>query len=169
MHCLPPLAHLRRSHAGLPARALLFLPLFLPLLLAACSPLPGSASVSHSAPRPTHNYVWFVAQLRATGATVSEGEALPPSTDFRTSGRVVHVNGERVDVREYDSPRGAEADLGRVGTGGQAPATALSRISGDSAQPVLYETDILLVFYTGKQTEVTHLLTRVLGPPVRNI
>jgi len=139
----------------------------LPLLLAACSAQPGPTGASHPAPRPTHNYAWFVAQLRASGATVAEREALPPSTDLRAPGRVVLVDGERLEAREYDSPRGIEADLGRSENGGQGPVVALGLSGGErQARPALYESDVLLVLYAGGNAEVAQLLARVLGPPI---
>jgi hypothetical protein len=122
----------------------------------------------------------LVAQLRAVGATVADGGAIPrattgpePSTTLLSgAGHLLTVNGERVEVYEYATTVFAAADAARISPDGSTFSGGIGPLGGSAAAvdwvsiPHFYRSGRLIVQYIGTHSDVTTVLTQVLGPQI---
>ncbi len=126
------------------------------VVLAACG---GEAEpvVSHGG--PVTDYVSLVDGLRAAGATV-EATGTVDQPFFAVQGRLIAVDGEDVQVFEYEDAASVEDAAGDVSADGGSVGTSMI---GWVAPPHFYKKARLLVLYVGDDSEVMQLLEDVLG------
>lgn len=133
---------------------------FLCLLIAGvtgCDLLRGPV-VSHGG--PVKDYISLVDNLRAAGATVEPaGEISQPF--FSITGRVIIVNGGKVQVFEYPSAAAANAEAARVSPDGRSVGTTVVEWV---ETPHFYKAGRLIVLYVGDEADVLNPLQAVLGP-----
>jgi hypothetical protein len=172
------------------ARHLLFVALIAAMGLAACNSVPGGAvaqdatvtvvptvpvpaptdtlappdspeplgTASHGG--PVRNYVSFVDNLRAAGATVEPvGEV--EQDFFSPVGYVIKVNGADVQVFEYPDAEAAGAEAALVADDGSSIGTTM--VTWVDA-PHFYQLEQIIVLYVGEDIAVTTLLESLLGP-----
>ena len=137
------------------SKLLLSLGIVLLVLFAACAPKPPV--VSHGG--PVKDYVSFIDNLRAKGATVEPaGEVEQPF--FSVKGNIIKVNGEDVQVFEYPSADAAKKEADTVGPDGSSfPTIQISWI----APPHFYRTEKIIVLYVGSTRSSKDLLESLLG------
>jgi hypothetical protein len=112
--------------------------------------------------RPLTDYDSFVDNLRASGSTI-EHSTLPQvvvQDFFSVTGQVFKVNGEDVQVFEYDSQSEAEAEAALVSADGSSIGTSLPFWV---APPHFYVAGRIIVLYVGENPKVTEALETVLG------
>ncbi len=126
------------------------------VVLAACG---GETEpvVSHGG--PVTDYVSLVDGLRAVGATV-ESAGTVDQPFFSVQGQLIAVDGEDVQVFEYEDAASVEDAAGDVSADGGSVGTSM--ISWLAA-PHFYKKARLLVLYVGDDTNVMQLLEDVLG------
>ena len=134
------------------------------MLLVACG---GSSNVRQSA--PPLDYATLVERLRADGATVElagDASAYPIVTP---TGRMIHLNGERVMVFEYRDAPAAQAEAAHVSPDGSAymgdDSDRRSAVLDWPFAPRWYHAGRLIVLYVGEKNAVGDLLQRELGAP----
>lgn len=131
----------------------------------ACSPSTGGRSEPPHLPSPTAsadilNYLTFLVHLRAKGTTVVEqGAVMQPF--LSVDGKILAVNGERVEVHEYASPQDLQTETAIIESDGVHIGTY--RVDW-VAPPHLYRAGRLLVIYTGNQRAMLDILVALLGP-----
>jgi len=123
-------------------------------------------TVTNLIARPTTNpgqdYDSFVDNLRAAGATV-EHETLPQvivQDFFSVTGQVFKVNGEEVQLFEYDNQSKAEVEAALVSPDGSSIGTSMPFWA---APPHFYKAGRIIVLYVGENQAVTKALETVLG------
>jgi hypothetical protein len=112
---------------------------------------------------PVQDYDSFVDNLRAAGAMV-EHETLPQvivQDFFSVTGQVFKVNGEEVQLFEYSSQSGAEAEAALVSPDGSSIGTSMPFWV---APPHFYKAGRIIVLYVGENKAVMEALDKVLGP-----
>ena len=131
------------------------LAVILVLSLTACAPKP-QPPVSHGG--PVKDYVSFIDNLRAKGATVEPvGEVEQPF--FSVKGNVIKVNGEDVQVFEFPSADAAKKEADTVTPDGNFPTIMITWI----APPHFYRTEKIIVLYVGDTQATKELLESLLG------
>jgi hypothetical protein len=109
------------------------------------------------------DYDDFVDDLRAAGATV-EHETLPQvivQDFFSVTGQVFKVNGEEVQLFEYDNQSKAEEEAALVSPDGSSIGTSMPFWV---APPHFYKAGRIIVLYVGENEAVIEALEKVLGP-----
>ncbi len=129
----------------------------LTLLVAGCT--------SEKPPIPTHggpvkDYISLVDNLRATGATVEPVEGITQPF-FSVEGKVITVNGENVQVFEYENAAATDTEAALVSSDGSSVGTSMPFWV---APPHFYKEGKLIVLYVGDSEAVTEVLDSVLGP-----
>jgi hypothetical protein len=112
---------------------------------------------------PVQDYDSFVDNLRAAGATV-EHETLPQvivQDFFSVTGQVFKVNGEEVQLFEYDNQSKAEEEAALVSPDGSSIGTSMPFWV---APPHFYKAGRIIVLYVGENAAVMEVLDKVLGP-----
>lgn len=122
------------------------------LILSACGGQPASAQGYGTAE--------FLDELRARGAEAETGEPVEQAF-FSVIGSTVNVNGESVQVFEYDTTETMESDAVLVDADGSAIGTSMVSWV---ATPHFYKKGRILVLYVGDNAETLELLESVLGP-----
>jgi hypothetical protein len=128
----------------------------LSLLTAACAP--GQAETV-AAPLDANA---LIEALAAPGAEVEDGGAVEQAF-FSVDGRIIHVDGEDVQVFEYPdtAARQAESELIQP-DGSPNPTTMVSWID----QPNFWARGRLIVLYVGRQATTIERLSSALGQPL---
>ncbi len=109
------------------------------------------------------DYDSFVTKLRDSGANV-EHPTLPEvvvQDFFSVTGQVFKVNGEDVQVYEYDSQLEAEAEAATVSPSGSPIGT---HMVSWMLPPHFYQSGDLIVIYLGFNQDTLNLLEDILGP-----
>ncbi len=128
-------------------------------LLAGCVRQASTPTVvSHGG--PVTDFVSLVDSLRSAGATVEPAGEVS-QLFFSVQGQVITVNGEDVQVFEYDDAASADAEAALVSPDGSSVGTTMVLWI---ATPHFYQTGQLIVFYVGDSTAVIDALEEVLGP-----
>ncbi|HKY55553.1 MAG TPA: hypothetical protein VJM08_14655 [Anaerolineales bacterium] len=101
----------------------------------------------------------LIAALEAKGATVEVGE--PITQDFfRPQGTIIKVNGQDIQVFEYESAKAMENDASQVAPdGGSIGTTMVTWVD----TPHFYKAGRIIVLYVGSDEIVLGLLETVLG------
>ena len=118
----------------------------------------GAASnTSHGG--PACDYVSFVDQLRAAGATVTPTGSLEPSF-FLVGGNAITVDNETIQVYEYANDAAMAADAATVSADGYTVGhTQVSWV----APPHFYRAGRIIVVYAGSDATTLQRLTRIMG------
>jgi hypothetical protein len=105
-------------------------------------------------------YDELLANLRARCLRVEEAGSVSQPF-FSRPGRVLRVEGEDIQVFEYDTPSAASADAARVSAdGGTVGTTHIDWI----APPHFFRRDRVIVLYVGQGAAVRAALESALGP-----
>jgi hypothetical protein len=121
------------------------------LILTAC----GGGSVSAQG----YGFAEFLEELREKGAETENGEPVEQPF-FSVRGTTINLNGESVQVFEYDSAETMESDAVLVDADGDSIGTSMVSWM---ATPHFYKKGRILVLYVGDNTETLRLLESVLG------
>lgn len=136
--------------------------LFATILLAACSPAQPEATevVSHGG--EVTDYISLVDALRAEGATVEPTGSIDQPF-FSVQGQTITVNGEGVQVFEFESEAAAESAVDLVSPDGSSVgANMITWID----TPHFYHKGKLIVLYVGSNDSVTANLEHTLGAQI---
>jgi hypothetical protein len=105
------------------------------------------------------NYDSLIDDLRAMGVAVEPaGEVSQPF--FSVKGRVIRINGDIVQVFEYDNAEAVDDEASLVSPDGSRVGTTMVTWV---ATPHFYKKDMLIVIYVGGDNDVINALERVLG------
>lgn len=108
---------------------------------------------------PATDYAGLVDSLRDDGATV-ETAGVVGQPFFSVPGRMIRVNGEDVQVFEYQDSTSAKAEAKLVSSdGGTIGTTAVTWV----APPHFYQSGRLIVLYVGENDIILGLLEGSLG------
>jgi hypothetical protein len=121
------------------------------LILTAC----GGGSVSAQG----YGSEEFLKELREKGVQAESGESIEQAF-FSVIGTTVDLNGESVQVFEYDSAETMESDAVLVDADGGTIGTSMVSWM---ATPHFFKKGRILVLYVGDNTETLGLLESVLG------
>ena len=98
------------------------------------------------------------AEVKVSGEVVSEGI-------FSVDGRVLEVNGERVQVMDYGDSAALEAEAAGISPDGRSVAhNGQASMILWVAAPHFFRTDTTIVLYVGENAKVIEALTSALGP-----
>lgn len=122
------------------------------LVLVACGGQPASAQ--------GYGTEEFLADLREKGVEAEKGDSLEQAF-FSVIGTSVSLNGESIQVFEYDSAETMETDAVLVDASGSSIGTTMV---GWVATPHFYKKGRILVLYVGDNAEILEILESVLGP-----
>lgn len=131
--------------------------LLLTLSMVACG---SQASAEGSSPVVVEDQASLIEALRAADATVEPGEPIE-QVFFTVKGQILKVNGEDVQVFEYESPEAMEADAAQVSPDGGSIGTSMVSWV---ARPHFYKAGRILALYVGDNPALIELLAGVLGP-----
>lgn len=101
----------------------------------------------------------LVGALEAEGATVTLGDPIAQEF-FTVDGQIIDVNGQDLQVFEYDSLQAMESDAALVSADGGTIGTS-SVMWIDS--PHFYKSEKIIVLYVGTDETTLNLLDQVLG------
>lgn len=129
---------------------------------------PGTAVLQRS-PTQAMDYSSLVNRLHTAGATlVAGGEVRQPF--MSVAGRIIKVNGERVEVYEYANAADANKQASRISSDGcsftivSPSGTPISTTEMVwTSPPHFYKSGRVIVIYVGLTGNVMQLLTGVLG------
>jgi hypothetical protein len=121
-------------------------------------PQPEPPVVSHGG--PLTDYVSLVDHLRATGAAVEPAGEISQAF-FSVKGQVIKVNGNDVQVFEYESEAAAEVEARLVSPNGSSIGTTM--VTWVST-PHFFKASRLIVLYVGDDATTLSTLEVVLGP-----
>lgn len=122
------------------------------VVLAACGGQPASAQ--------GYGTDEFLAELREQGVDAEKGDSVEQAF-FSVIGDYVSLNGESVQVFEYDSAETMESDAVLVDASGSPIGTSMVTWI---ATPHFYKKGRILVLYVGDNAETLEILQSVLGP-----
>jgi hypothetical protein len=125
------------------------------VLLAACG---GEETVSHG--ETVTDYISLVDALRAEGATVEPAGAVSQPF-FSVEGQLIRVDGQDVQVFEYQDEETAQSQAELVSPDGTSVGTSMMTWV---EPPHFYQKGSLIVLYVGSSEEVRSALEAVLGP-----
>jgi hypothetical protein len=101
----------------------------------------------------------FLAALQATGAAVTVDEPIV-QTFFTPEGQIIKVNGQDVQVFEYESNEAMEAEALQVNPSG---GTIRDEMIMWTDLPHFYKAGRIIALYIGTDEELIGLLEKVLG------
>lgn len=141
----------------------------LSLVIVAIAVVLGGASIAFIASRSTsptvshggtvRDYVSFVDTLRAKGALVEpNGTVAQPF--FAVKANVVRINGQSVQVFEYETDAAAKNDAQKVSRNGGMIGTAKPFWTGT---PHFYRNGRLIAIYVGDDKKTLEVLNKTLG------
>ena len=93
-------------------------------------------------------------EVKVIGEVVSEGI-------FSVDGRILEVNGERVQVMDYGDAAALEAEANRISPDGSSVGTTMVMWVGS---PHFFRTETAIVLYVGESPTVIEALPKVMGP-----
>lgn len=128
--------------------------------LAGCAPVP-THSVQPCGRSAVPDHRALIGGLRAAGAQVVQEQMLRQPF-FDVEARILVVDGEGVQVFEYDDATTAAAQAARVSSDGSQIGTTKPLWVGP---PHFYRKGRLLVLYLGEDTRTLERLACLLGPP----
>ncbi len=133
--------------------------LLLLLLLVACNDREQTVEIEDD---PVIDLTGLVDYLQAAGASVEmAGTVSQPF--FTPEGQVITVNGQDVQVFEYQSESEAKAEANLVSPDGSSVGTSMMSWI---ATPHFYQSGKLIVLYVGDHIDTIELLDGVLGPQI---
>jgi hypothetical protein len=122
----------------------------------------GKATAPASATQPpaVKDQASFLAALQAANVTAKIGESITQDF-FSPEGHIITINGQDVQVFEYESAEAMENDASRVAPDGGSVGTSM--MSWMDA-PHFYKAGRILVLYVGSDKTTLALLEKVIGP-----
>lgn len=143
--------HFGKTLVGFSILALLILP-------SCVAPTPPPVSQGG----PVRDYVSLFDNLRAAGATVEPvGSIRQPF--FSVEGNAITVNGENVQVFEYENQAAAKAEAETISPDGSSIGTSIVSWVGP---PHFFQIGRIIVLYVGSNGEVIELLEEVIAPQI---
>ncbi len=121
--------------------------------------LPETANPADLASVPVMDFASLMDVLRAGGGSVELAETVQQPF-FNVEGQIIKVNGEDVQVFEYETAEAMEADAAQVSEDGGSIGTSM--VSWMST-PHFYKAGSILVLYVGDDQAVLALLEGALG------
>jgi hypothetical protein len=123
-----------------------------------------AGSCSEATPSPVggvvvEDHTSLVAALQAAGAVVEIGDPII-QTFFDPEGRVIKVNGQDVQVFEYESNEAMEAEAAQVKQNG---GTIKNEMIMWTDVPHFYKTGRIIALYLGVDESLTSLFEKVMG------
>jgi hypothetical protein len=119
----------------------------------------GASCTTKGPTTSTTDYASLIVNLQDAGATIEQqGEVIQPF--FSVSGQSIKVNGEDIQVFEYQSDAGAESEAALVSPDGSSIGTSIPFWIGP---PHFYKSGKIIVLYIGENKAVTDLLQELLG------
>lgn len=137
------------------------------LLVNGCaSATPADPALEPAAPPVSHGgtvetYVALVDALRALGATVEPAGSIEQPF-FPVTGQLLQINGQEVQVFEFETAEAGQATAGTVSATGDSVGTSMLNWV---APPHFYRAGRIIALYVGSDTAVLDLLRQVLGDP----
>jgi len=133
--------------------------LLLPIIGFSCTRV-GPPPASHSG--PAEDYVGLIDELRANGAKVEPaGDISQPF--FSVRGSALSVNGENVQVFEFEDDAAAKTEAETISPDGSSIGTS---IVSWVATPHFYQKGRIIVLYVGTIQSVLNALEEILGTQI---
>lgn len=114
---------------------------------------------TQATPGPVKDYNSLLNSIKAAGATGDPGGEITQDF-FSVKGQVIKVNGEDVQVFEYNDEATAEAEAALVSPDGSSIGTS---VPFWVASPHFYKAGRIIVLYVGENTVVLDVLNSILG------
>ena len=133
--------------------------MYFPLMLLVVTGLLLAACAGQSASAQGYGTAEFLKELKVQGAEAETGEPIEQPF-FSVMGTMVSLNGEGIQVFEYDSAETMESDAVLVDADGNSIGTSMVSWM---ATPHFYKKGRILVIYVGDNAETLSLLENVLG------
>ena len=138
-------------------------PMLLTLLLVLASAMTGCGN--GATPSPTgapvvENQASLLAALQAAGATASVGDSVVQDF-FTPEGKVIKLNGQDLQVFEYETSEAMEAEASQVAPDGGSVGTSIMMWMD---APHFYKTGRIIVLYIGSDQAILDVLDKVIGP-----
>lgn len=137
----------------------------LPFLLSVCVLIVGgcgkaTAPASTTQPPAVEDQASFLVALQAANVTAKIGDSVTQDF-FSPEGHIITINGQDIQVFEYESAEAMENDASQVAPDGGSVGTSM--MSWMDA-PHFYKAGRILVLYVGSDKATLDLLEKVLGP-----
>lgn len=134
------------------------------ILLIVAFPLSGCGSGATSAPPTTtpsvEDQASLLAGLRAAGATAEVGESVVQDF-FTPEGQIIRVNGQDLQVFEYEKVEAMESEASQVAPDGGSVGTSMMMWMD---APHFYKAGRIIILYVGSDQGTLDLLAQVVGP-----
>ena len=138
-----------------------YVPSLLFVLFASVMSSCGNGATASPAAAPlVEDQAGLVAALQAAGATVEVGDSVLQDF-FSPEGHSIKINGQDVQVFEYESAEAMEVEASLVAPDGGSVGTSMMMWMD---APHFYKTGRVLVIYIGSDAAVISLLENVIGP-----
>jgi hypothetical protein len=136
------------------------LPIFLLITMYALSGCGKEATPSPTGVPVVEDQASLLAAFQAADATAEAADSV--IQDFFTpEGRIVNVNGQQIQVFEYETAEAMESEASQVAPDGGSVGTSMMMWMD---APHFYKAGRIIVLYIGSDTAVLGLLEKVLGP-----
>jgi hypothetical protein len=132
----------------------------LPLMVLLITALVLAACGGQAASADGYGTQEFLGELREQGVAAEQGDSIEQAF-FSVIGTNVNINGEGVQVFEYDSAETMESDAVLVDASGSPIGTTMVTWM---ATPHFYKKGRILVLYVGDNAGTLEVLESVLGP-----
>ena len=99
--------------------------------------------------------------LLATGAEVKVTNEVVSEDPFSVDGRILEVNGERVQVMDYGDGDALDVEAASISSDGSSVGTHMVTWVGP---PHFFRTETAIVLYVGESPTVIEALTKMMGP-----
>jgi hypothetical protein len=122
----------------------------------------GNAANTAPATQPliVEDQASFLAALQAANATAEIGDSVTQDF-FSSEGTIIKVNGQDVQVFEYESAEAMEGEASQVAPDGGSVGTSMMMWMD---APHFYKIGRILVLYVGSDESTINLLQQVIGP-----
>lgn len=134
--------------------------LFLLLFLYGLSGCGNGATPSPAGAAIVEDQAGLLAALQAAGATAEVSDSVVQDF-FTPEGSIVKVNGQDIQVFEYESAEAMEAEASQVAPDGGSVGTSMMMWMD---APHFYKTGRIIVLYVGSDSAILDLLENMIGP-----
>lgn len=140
--------------------------LVLVVFFTGCTVQPETAGDTTPSPAPektkVDSYQSLVDALRLDGATIEPGGNVEQPF-FKVPGQVIRVNGQDVQVFEYENEAARQVDSSQISSDGSTIGTSIVTWMDT---PHFWAKGKTIVLYIGKNQATVDLLNQVLGSPI---
>lgn len=137
-------------------RYILVLGLLVVTITSAC----GARATATQTSTKVEDQASLVSALTAAGATVETGDSI--TQDFFTpEGHILRINGQEVQVFEYQDASVMESEAAKVAPDGGSVGTSMMTWMD---APHFYRIGRLIILYVGSDQTVLNVLNKVIGP-----